>query len=285
MAGMSKRKRPHRAPGADGGGRQQSARRGRRDSDGTVWLYGGHAVLAAVRNKSRKIQRLMLTPAGRGAFEAALNEAKAERAEVAPTPTFETQAAQDFDRALPQGAVHQGIAALCGPLAEPGLEVLEGTDSDQGGPVVVLDQVTDPQNVGAVLRSAAVFGARAVITTERHAPAATGALAKAASGALESVPYVRVINLARTLSELRNMGFWVVGLDAGAEKPLSEAKGNGATALVLGAEGKGLRRLTAENCDTLARLPVAPGAEAAGIDSLNVSAAAAVALYEVVRMG
>ena len=286
MAGMSKRKRSRRPVGARGGARKQTARRGRRDTTGAVWLYGRHAVLAAIRNKNREIQRLILTPAGRDAFEADLAEALAARAEVAPAPAAETLAARDIERTLPQGTVHQGIAALCKPLQEPGLEVLEAKQGDSAGdmaPVVVLDQVTDPQNVGAVLRSAAVFGARAVVTTQRNAPDATGALAKAASGALETVPYVRVVNLARTLAEMRDMGFWIIGLDAGAENSLSETKGNGPTALVLGAEGKGLRRLTAENCDALARLPVAPGALEAGIGSLNVSAAAAVALYEIVR--
>ncbi len=287
MADMSKRKRSRRPVGAGGGARQQTARRGRGDTNGAVWLYGRHAVLAAIRNKNREIQRLILTPAGRDAFEADLAEAQAARAEFAPAPAAETLAARDFERTLPQGTVHQGIAALCRPLAEPGLEVLE---AKPGGPllkdvrpVVVLDQVTDPQNVGAVLRSTAVFGARAVVTTQRNAPEATGALAKAASGALEVVPYVRVTNLARALAEMRDMGFWVIGLDAGAEELLSKAKGTGPTALVLGAEGTGLRRLTVENCDAMARLPVAAGALAAGISSLNVSAAAAVALYELVR--
>lgn len=289
MAGMSKRKRSRRPGSSGGGARQKPGRRGHKDTSGSVWLYGRHAVFAAIRNKNREIQRVIFTPAGRDAFGETLAEACSARAEHAPAPPAETLGARDFERALPQGTVHQGIAALCRPLADPGLEVLDPTASgpvlDDLRPVVVLDQVTDPQNVGAVLRSAAVFGARAVVTTDRHAPDATGALAKAASGALETVPYVRVVNLVRTLDEMRNMGYWIIGLDAGAEKPLSEARSNGATALVLGAEGKGLRRLTAENCDILARLPVAPGAIEAGIGSLNVSAAAAVALYEVVRAG
>ena len=289
MSNMTKRKRSRMTAGFEGRARQKSSRRGRKETDGAVWLYGGHAVLAAIRNKSREIQRLILSPAGRGTFEAVLTEALAARAEVAPAPSAETLATQGFERALPQGAVHQGIAALCKPLPEYGLEALQIKPGETGSgtrrPVVILDQVTDPQNVGAVLRSAAVFGARAVVTTERHAPGVTGALAKAASGALETLPYIRVINLVRAMAEMRDMGFWLVGLDAGAEAPLSQAKSNGATALVLGAEGKGLRRLTAENCDALARLPLAPDAVEAGIDSLNVSAAAAVALYELVRPG
>ncbi len=287
MTSMAKRKQPRRNKATRGGG--AAGARGRRTKrrgggEAQVWLYGGHAVLAAIRNKDRKIQRLILTAASRKGLEAGLTQALEARAEAAPPARLETLPAEEIARILPRAAVHQGIAALCTPLQEPGLEVLQPGPGD-GGPVVVLDQVTDPQNVGAILRSAAVFGAQAVVTPDRHAPEATGALAKAASGALETVPLIRVTNLARALGAMRDMGFWLIGLDAGAEMALAEAKGDGPTALVLGAEGKGLRRLTAETCDALARLPVAPGAEAAGIGSLNVSAAAAVALYELVRAG
>ena len=282
MTSMAKRKQPRgnkgSRQGAGAGGHGRGPKR-RGSGEAQVWLYGGHAVLAAIRNKNRKIQRLILATASRKALEADLTRALEARAEAAASPRLETIQAEEFGRILPRAAVHQGIAALCQPLPDAGIEVLQ----PDGGPAIVLDQVTDPQNVGAILRSAAVFGAQAVVTTDRHAPEATGALAKAASGALETVPLVRVTNLARALGAMRDMGFWLIGLDAGAEMPLAEAKGDGPTALVLGAEGKGLRRLTAETCDALARLPVAPGAEAADIGSLNVSAAAAVALYELVR--
>lgn len=184
-----------------------------------------------------------------------------------------------IDQILP-AAVHQGIALLADPLPEPNLQEACRRLPDSRNTVLVLDRVTDPQNVGAILRSAAAFGARAVVTTDRHAPEVTGALAKAASGGLEAVPLVRVVNLARALQELADLGYWRIGLEATAEQTLARAADTFRdVALVLGAEGEGLRRLTAESCDLLARLPI----QAAVVDSLNVSNAAAIALYELAR--
>jgi 23S rRNA (guanosine2251-2'-O)-methyltransferase len=180
-----------------------------------------------------------------------------------------------LDQLLGRDVVHQGIALLADLLAPAGL----AQTLQRPGPIVVLDQVSDPRNVGAIMRSAQAFGAAGVVTQDRNAPEETGALAKAASGALETLPLLRAVNIARTLIALKAAEFWVVGLDAGAPAPLSGAAlGGRRVALVMGAEGDGLRRLTRETCDELVRLAM-PGA----MESLNVSAAAAIALYELTR--
>jgi len=235
---------------------------------GAVWLHGLHSVAAALANPARRLRRLLLTEEAEGALAKRLPppwRIAPERADRARFATF-----------LPEDAVHQGAALLVEPLGDLPLDRALAHGS---GPVLVLDQVTDPRNVGAILRSAAAFGAAALVLQDRHAPPETGALARAASGALELVPVVRVVNLARTLEELKRAGLWVVGLDAAAPVTLAQAGLTGRrVALVLGAEGEGLRRLTRETCDELARLPITPEME-----SLNVSAAAAVALYELAR--
>ena len=185
---------------------------------------------------------------------------------------------QELEKLLPLGAVHQGTALLVSPLPEMDLnQVLEDRENDSV--IVVLDQATDPRNIGAVLRSAAAFGADAVIVPDRHTPDATGALAKAASGALDRVPFIRITNLARTIRELKSADYWCVGLAADGDQTLAEAKLNGRTALVLGAEGTGLRRLTRDSCDFLVRIPTQ-----GYVDSLNLSAATAISLYELRRV-
>ena len=233
-----------------------------------VWLHGLHPVAAALANPARRLRRLLLTP-----------EAEAELARRCPPPWRIAAEAVDrgrFATFLPPDSVHQGAALLAEPLSPPPLErVVEGST----GPVLVLDQVTDPRNVGAILRSAAAFGAAAVVMQERHAPPETGALARAASGALEILPVLREVNLSRAIASLKKLGLWVVGLEAAGPITLAQSGLTGRrVALVLGAEGEGLRRLTRESCDELVRLPINPAME-----SLNVSAAAAVALYELSR--
>lgn len=176
---------------------------------------------------------------------------------------------------LPQSAVHQGVAMRPAPLNDADLEDFEAR---RGAVVLVLDQVTDPQNVGAILRSAAAFGVVGLVLQDRHAPKLSGALAKAAAGAVERVPVARVVNLSRALDELSKLGWRTVGLAGEAEAGLAEALDGSPTVLVMGSEGEGLRRLVAEHCDELAKIPM-PG----GFESLNVSAAAAIALYEAGR--
>ena len=246
--------------------RRKSAPSGGRAGAAPYWLYGTHPVAAALANPGRQVRRL----------------ATAKGAEPAPggaRARAEIVTAAELAALLPPGAVHQGVAALVDPLPAPALDdVLAALPADAGAVVLALDQVTDPRNVGAVLRSAAAFAAAAVLATGRHAPEEGGALAKAASGALETVPVVRPANLARALRQLKAAGFWIVGLDMAAPLALGGAELPGRSAFVLGAEGRGLRRLTRECCDLAARIPMA-----GAMESLNVSATAAVALYEWAR--
>jgi len=239
-------------------------------------LYGLHTVAAAWINPARRVRGLYVTEGGLAALAPALARA-AEDGLERPAPVVVEREA--LDRMLPAGSVHQGMALDTAPLEEVGVEdVCAAADSNPQALVVVLDQVTDPHNVGAILRSASAFGAMAVIVQDRHAPPVTGVLAKTASGAVDAVPLVRVTNLARALDDLQKAGFWCVGLDESGARPLHELDLSGRTALVMGSEGEGLRRLTMERCDEIARLPTG-----GPIGALNVSTAAAVALYEVAR--
>lgn len=239
-------------------------------------LYGVHAVSAAWVNPNRRIRDLFVTESGLEALEAAFQ--KASDAELdRPEPRLVEK--EEIDKLLPPGAVHQGVALSCAPLAEVEIEdIVDAAADDPLALVVVLDQVTDPHNVGAVLRSAAAFGAKAVIVQDRHAPPVTGTLAKTASGAVEAVPLVRVTNLARAIDQLKAASFWTVALAESGARHLHEVDLSGRTALILGSEGDGIRRLTGERSDEIAKLPTG-----GPVGSLNVSTAAAVALYEVAR--
>jgi 23S rRNA (guanosine2251-2'-O)-methyltransferase len=228
--------------------------------DGPAILYGWHTVKAALENPDRRILSLFAT-------ENAIRKLADEGVALPVAPELVRPDA--IDARLGPDAVHQGLLAEAEPLQAPRIAELE-----PAGLVLVLDQITDPHNVGAILRSAAAFAVRAIITTARHSPEATGVLAKSASGALELVPMVTVQNLARGMDELRQRGFLLVGLDSEGERDLADLPLRSPPALVLGAEGKGLRQLTKTTCDHLARIDV-PGA----IKSLNVSNAAALALY------
>lgn len=236
-------------------------RRGRDGgSDGPAILYGWHPVTLALANPNRTIRKLWLT-------ENAARRLAEENIATRVTP--ELVRPDVIDRRLGPDAVHQGMLAEVEPL-----EGLDLDDLPQDGMVLVLDQITDPHNVGAILRSAAAFKVNAIITTNRHSPEATGVLAKSASGALELVPIVTVPNLARALTQLNDQGFMTVGLDSEGAENISAVPLSAPLALVLGAEGQGLRRLTRETCSTVARLDM-PGE----IKSLNVSNAAVLALY------
>jgi 23S rRNA (guanosine2251-2'-O)-methyltransferase len=231
-----------------------------RDRDGAVVLYGWHTVKAALENPKRRFHRLLAT-------ENAVRRLTEDGVTFPIAPTLARP--EDIAAIAGATAVHQGLYAEADPLASPELE-----DVATGGIVVVLDQITDPHNFGAILRSAAAFAVTAVVTTERHSPQATGVLAKAASGALEYVPIVTVVNLARALDELRDLNTFLVGLDSGGDADLAAIPLSAPLALVIGAEGKGLRHLTRVRCDVVARLAL-PGR----ITSVNVSNAAALALY------
>jgi 23S rRNA (guanosine2251-2'-O)-methyltransferase len=267
-----------RHPRKPGDGQAPGPRRPSRPERGPApapLIYGIHPVAAALVNPGRRCRRLLVTEAARDALAGALADAAA-RGLTRPQPTIVDRA--ELDRLLP-GAVHQGAALDAAPLPEVGLDDVVRAAADRRRDVVVLlDQVTDPHNVGAILRSAAAFGASAVVVQERNAPDVTGTLAKSASGALEVVPLVRVVNLARALGELQAAGYWCIGLDESGTRTLAEMELSGRVALVLGAEGTGLRRLTMERCDDVAHLPTR-----GPIGSLNVSNAAAVALYELAR--
>ncbi len=240
-------RRPPRR-GRDGGG------------DGPAILYGWHPVTLALANPNRTIRKLWLT-------ENAARRLAEENIATRVTP--ELVRPEMIDRRLGPDAVHQGMLAEVDPLDAPDLD-----DLPRDGMVLVLDQITDPHNVGAILRSAAAFKVNAVITTNRHSPEATGVLAKSASGALELVPIIAVPNLARALNQLNDQGFMTVGLDSEGAENISAVPLSAPLALVLGAEGQGLRRLTRETCSVVARLDM-PGE----IKSLNVSNAAVLALY------
>ena len=252
---------------------RDEAQSGYKVSGGSYWIYGNHAVLAAIDNPQRRLRRLL---------QANPDSEKAARGgSDRPLPRWETVDRAILDRVAGRESVHQGIAAQVDPLPETDIEDIATLAAERPeAKIVILDQVTDPHNVGAILRSAAAFGALAVILTERNAAPESGVLAKAASGALEVVPLVRVTNLARAIEQLKAAGFWCAGLAAEGERTLAEARLSGRVALCLGAEGAGLRRLTRTHCDLLVRLPTS-----GPIDHLNVSNAAAVALYELNRIG
>ncbi len=237
-----------------------------RTGNQSIWIFGRHAVLAALANPDRRIERLFVTKEMADTHAAAFGKTD-----------MTITSREDLNQRLPNGSVHQGIAALVAPLEEAALEDILARCGDDAL-VLALDQVSDPHNVGAILRSAAAFGAAGVIVTDRHTPSDTGTLAKAASGAMEILPLVRAVNLARALDQLKEAGFWTYGLAERGDTRIGDLDLKGRTCIVLGAEGEGLRRLTAEKCDRLVTIPTNDA-----LSALNVSNAAAVAAYEWAR--
>ena len=254
-------------PGPDT--RPQRPERAERPAKQENWLYGLHAVQAALANPRRKLGRVVVTTRVLGIIDPELLDGM----------KVETMELGGIDRLLPPGAVHQGAALEAAPLPQVDLDALLAAPSDGRRRVVlVLDQLSDPHNVGAILRSAAAFGVTAVVVQDRHAPPQSGALAKAASGALDTIPYVEVVNITRALEKLSELGFWRIALAGDADKSLAASIPEGDVALVMGSEGDGIRRLVRENCDAAASIPIE-----GVMESLNVSNAAAIALYELRR--
>lgn len=237
-------------------------RRGAAKSDGNPKFWGRHAVYAALDNPERRLIKLFGT--------------REEIGKIVVPDGLAVQYADgaDLARYVPKDAPHQGLVLEVAPLEDVWLADIFPHDDTDTRPLLVLDQVTDPHNVGAIFRTAAAFDAVAVVTQDRHAPPESGALAKAASGGLELVPWVRVVNLARALEEIAEAGYWRIGLSGHADSDLEKALTQGRNALVLGAEGEGLRHNIEEHCDVLAKLPISEAME-----SLNVSNAAAISLY------
>jgi 23S rRNA (guanosine2251-2'-O)-methyltransferase len=225
-------------------------------------------VIAALANPERTVRRMWGTREALAALD------------LPPVIPVTYADVADLGRLVPPDAPHQGLVIEVDPLPEIWLGDLLEQGRDDRRPLVILDQVTDPHNVGAVLRSAAAFDALGIVTQDRHAPPESGALARAASGALEIVPWVRVVNLARALGEIAEAGFWRIGLTGAANQTLAQAMGDARIALVLGAEGEGMRPNTEAHCDELARLPISPR-----VESLNISNAAAIALYAAAARG
>jgi 23S rRNA (guanosine2251-2'-O)-methyltransferase len=230
-----------------------------------MWIYGKHAVKAVLKNPNRMISRLVILESRKDSFDA----------NGSPRP--EVVDRNFFDGVFGKDATHQGCAVLVNRLPRLFLEDLISDEADDR-PLIMLDRVGDPQNVGSILRAAAVFGARAVVVAEDNSPDLTPTVMKAASGAAESVPTVRVVNLVHAVNDLKKKGFWCVGLDEKAPLKICETSLSGKILLVIGGEGEGLRRLTRESCDFLVRLPYS-----GNFGTLNAAQAATVSLYELMR--
>ena len=237
---------------------------------GQILLYGRHPVLAAINNSQRKISKIFCTKENLDEIKKILSQTKRN----IPLNTIDRK---DLDKMLPRDAVHQGFAIQCQELENYTLdEICRMADKKQNCHILLLDQVTDPQNIGAIIRSCVAFETLALILQDKNSPTESGAMAKASAGMIEQLPICRVTNLSRAISQLKDSGFWVIGMDGYATTYIDGINKTGKIAIVMGSEGKGMRRLVEENCDATVKLPIAPS-----VESLNVSTAAAIALYEI----
>lgn len=226
-------------------------------------IYGRHAVLSALKNPKRRIQKLLIT---------ADNRSEIEKLNIPYTITDKKELA----RLLGEDAVHQGFALYCNRLETYDIaDLIALSENKEKCHILILDQVTDPQNVGAIIRSCAAFSTLGLVMQDKNSPLESGAMDKAAAGTIEFVPIARVTNLSRAIENLKKAGFWVLGMDGYAKTTIDKINKSGKTAIVMGSEGKGMRRLVEENCDSSIKLPISPN-----VESLNVSTAAAITLYE-----
>lgn len=242
-----------------------------RSGKNSLILYGRHAVFAAIANTERQITKILCT---KDNFEEI--DAQCDRHEV-DTRKINIVDRKEIDKILPVDAVHQGFAMYCHELPDYSIEeICDMAVEQERCHVLILDQVTDPQNIGAIIRSCAAFNTLALVIQDKNSPCETGSMAKAAAGALEITPVCRVTNLARAIEQLKEVGFWTVGMDGHSETTIDKLNKAGKTAIIMGSEGKGMRRLVEESCDSVVKLPISEK-----VESLNVSTAAAIALYEI----
>ncbi|MBO7556324.1 MAG: 23S rRNA (guanosine(2251)-2'-O)-methyltransferase RlmB [Alphaproteobacteria bacterium] len=233
-----------------------------------VIIYGKHAVLAALANPMRKIHKVFCSPENATEMRPVIGNRKLVVADR-----------KEFEKLLPLEAVHQGVAATAEALKNVDIDdICAKTENKENCSLLILDQVTDPQNIGAIVRSCAAFGAEALVVQDKNSPKESGAMLKAAAGTYEKMPVCRVTNISRAVEKLKKAGFWVVGMDGYAKDEIASLQKGGKMAVIMGSEGKGMRRLVSQSCDMLVRLPISPD-----VESLNVSNAAAIVLYELSR--
>lgn len=242
-------------------------------SKSSVILYGRHPVMAAIANPERGVSKILCT---KDIFDELKEHCQKHNINLALLNTVDRR---EIDRVVPREAVHQGFAVYCSELPEYSLEdICILSDQTEDSHVLVLDQVTDPQNIGAIIRSCVAFNTLALIMQDKNSPNETGAMTKASAGTIEHLPICRVTNLSRAIHQLKDAGFWTVGMDGYATTTIDKMNKKGKIAIIMGSEGKGMRRLVEESCDTTVKLPTSDK-----VESLNVSTAAAIALYEVTR--